>query len=236
MKLFNWLWRPVQPGNAALASRLAALPAAPQALAADVTLRQQRWVVVDVETTGLSLARDHVLSIGAVAIEDGAVTPSRSFARTLARTHKPGPSVLLHGLGPGALAAGCAPEQALLEFLEFTGSSPLLAFHAAFDQHMLARAMKQSLGYRWQAPFLDVAELAPLLLPDGPRQGAGLDEWIAHLRLEINERHHAVADAQVTAEAAMMLFSHARRQGLDTPQALQQRLGQWRRRQATHRL
>lgn len=234
MRLFDWL-RGTRNPNPTHQARLAALPT-PQPWQANQSLAQQRWVVVDVETSGLSLTRDEVLSIGAVAIENGAIKLQASFQCTLAREHRPGPSVLLHGLGPNALAAGVEPAQALLDFLDYAGASPLLAYHAPFDQHMLARAMKHSLGHRWQAPFLDVAELAPMLFPNGPRPGSGLDDWIAHLGLHIAERHHAVADAQVTAEMALMLFAYARREGIDTPQALAQRLEQWRRRQAQPRL
>ena len=95
----------------------------------------------------------------AVVIEDGAVDFSQLFERTLQRAEtKLSPSVLIHGLGPSAIAAGSDPVDALLDFMDFVGDSPLLAFHAPFDQHMLCRALKDSLGYRLQHSFLDVAE------------------------------------------------------------------------------
>jgi DNA polymerase-3 subunit epsilon len=40
-------------------------------------------VVLDLETTGLNLNKDRVLSIGAVVIEDGAIDFSQQFERTL---------------------------------------------------------------------------------------------------------------------------------------------------------
>ena len=97
---------------------------------------------------------------------------------------------------------------------------------------MLARALKQSLGYRLQQHFLDVAELAPMLNPDTVLREAGLDDWVARFDLHIEERHHASADAQVTAELALILLSQARRQQLDSPLQLEQRLRGWRRRKA----
>jgi len=92
--------------------------------------------------------------------------------------------------------------------------------------------VKESLGYRLQQPFLDVAELAPLLNPDTVLREAGLDDWVARFGLQVEERHHASADAQVTAELALILFSQARRQQLDSPLQLEQRLRTWRRRNA----
>ncbi len=229
MNLFAWL-RPNPPSlTEPLRQRLERLPV-PGTLGVE-SLREQRWVVLDLETSGLNLNRDQVLSIGAVAIEDGAIDFAQQFERTLCRpAQKTTPSVLIHGLGPDALAAGCDPAEALLDLLEFIGDSPLLAFHAAFDQGMLSRALLHSLGHRLQHPFLDVAELAPMLNPDVVLREAGLDDWIARFGLEAQARHHASADAQVTAELVLILFSQARRQQLDSPLQLNQRLQQWRRR------
>ena len=230
MKLFPWL-RPQGPSlDGEQQSRVQQLPA-PSPLD-ERTLREQRWVVVDLETSGLNLNRDLVLSIGAVVIEDGAIDFSQQFERTLHRSQqKVSPSVLIHGLGPSAIAAGCDPAEALLDFMEFVGDSPLLAFHAPFDQHMLTRALKDSLGYRLQHTFLDVADIAPLLCPQAHFREAGLDDWINHFRLQVGERHHASADALATAELALILFSRARQQQIHSPLNLQQRLSQWKRRQ-----
>ena len=227
MSLFTWL-RPRQI-NEHIRQRAAQL--APAATLSEDSLRSQRWVVLDLETSGLNTQRDQVLSIGAVVIEDGAIDFSQQFERTLyQRDHKLTSSVLIHGLGPSAIAAGCDPAEALLDLMTFIGNSPVLAFHAPFDQRMLARALKETLGHRLQLPFLDVAELAPMLNPDTVLREAGLDDWVARFGLQVDERHHASADAQVTAELALILFSQARRQQLDSPLQLEQRLRRWRRR------
>ncbi|MHC8357063.1 3'-5' exonuclease [Pseudomonas sp. LB3P81] len=230
MSLFSWL-RPAGPMlSGELQQRLKALPAGAEL--SECSLREQRWVVLDLETTGLNLNKDRVLSIGAVVIEDGAIDFSQQFERTLQCSElKLGPSVLIHGLGPSAIAAGSDPAQALVEFMEFVGDSPVLAFHAPFDQHMLGRALKDHLGYKLQHPFLDVADIAPLLCPQARIREAGLDEWIDWFKLEVFERHNASADALATAELALILFSRARLQQIHSPLNLQQRVSQWKRRQ-----
>lgn len=235
MNLFDWL-RPRSPKPTLETrdrQRLANLANA--APLSENPLRQQRWVVVDLETSGLNMNRDQVLSIGAVVIEDGAIDLSQQFERTLLRTdHKLSPAVLIHGLAPSDIAAGSEPVQALLDFMEFVGDSPLLAFHAPFDQHMLARALKETLDYRLTHRFLDVAEMAPMLFPQANLRKAGLDDWTQFFGLHAEQRHNASADALVTAELALILFSHARRQQLDSPARLDQALSQWRRRQQSH--
>ncbi len=201
--------------------------------AVDATpLCEQRLVVLDLETSGLDMRRDIVLSIGAVVIENGGIDLGDQFESTLLRpAQKVSESVLIHGIAPSELEAGDDPAEALLDFMAFVGSSPILAFHAPFDRRMLTRALKATLGYKLRHPFFDVAELAPMLCPDNrPRQN-GLDEWCRHFGLQVLQRHHASADALATAELALILFSKARRQGLDSLVALNQRLANWRQRQ-----
>ncbi|MCP1416697.1 DNA polymerase-3 subunit epsilon [Pseudomonas laurylsulfativorans] len=230
MSLFSWLRQPGPSLAADLQLRLERLPTA--GALGECSLREQRWVVLDLETTGLNMNKDRVLSIGAVVIEDGAIDFRQQFERTLQYPQvKLGPSVLIHGLGPSAIAAGCDPAQALLDLMEFIGNSPVLAFHAPFDQHMLGRALKDHLGFKLQHPFLDVADIAPLLCPQAHIREAGLDDWIDWFKLEVFERHHASADALATAELALILFSRARQQQIHSPLNLQQRLSQWKRRQ-----
>ncbi|AFN76467.1 3'-5' exonuclease [Stutzerimonas nitrititolerans] len=198
----------------------------------DCPLEQQRLVVLDLETSGLDTRRDVVLSIGAVVIDQGAIDLGEQFERTLRRPDQElSESVLIHGIAPSELASGCEPAEALLDFMEFVGDSPILAFHAGFDQRMLARALKTSLGYKLRHPFMDVAEIAPMLCPDNRPSRNGLDDWTRHFRLQVLQRHHASADALVTAEIALILFSRARRQGVNSMKALNLRLANWRKRQ-----
>jgi DNA polymerase III subunit epsilon len=230
MSLFSWLRPASPPVSAQVQQRLMQLPVVTEL--SECTLREQRWVVLDLETTGLNLHKDRVLSIGAVVIEDGAIDFAQQFERTLqCRELKISPSVLIHGLAPSAIAAGSDPAEALLELMEFIGDSPVLAFHAPFDQHMLGRALKAHLGHKLQHVFLDVADIAPLVCPQAQIREAGLDDWIEWFKLEVFERHNASADALATAELALILFSRARAQQIHSPRNLQQRLSQWKRRQ-----
>ncbi len=228
MKLFNWL-RPSRPTLSPEQQQRRELLAAPIVFD-EQSLREQRWVVLDLETSGLDMQRDVVLSIGAVVIEHGAIDLSQQFEATLLReNHQASASTLIHGIAPSQIAAGQDAAEALLAFMEFVGDSPLLAYHARFDQHMLFRALQDSLGYRLQHCFIDVAELAPLLCPQAELRHPGLDDWVRHFGLQVEQRHHASADALVTAELALILFSHAHRQDLTRLAALAQRLTNWRR-------
>lgn len=210
------------------ARRLAAI--APFAQLGSTPLELQAWAVVDVEATGLHPQKDQLLAIGAVGLEGQIIPLGQGFECTLAANwRKPGPSVLIHGLSPSAVAEGTPPAEALLGFLEWLQGRPLLAFHASFDQGMLSRAIKLTLGLQWEAPFIDLAQVAPLLCPELATHNHSLDDWAGQFGLQTGERHNASADALLTAELALMLFSRARRQGLATPMALLEALARWHR-------
>lgn len=196
--------------NAAQQQRLARLPAphSKQAL-------NQRLVVVDVEATGLNTRRDHILAIGAVALEQGAVMLNQRFYCVLNREHEVNDTVLIHRLGPETLAQGVSVEEGLLAFLEFVGASPLFAFHAPYDEQLLTRECKQHLKYKLQHPVVDVAQMAPLLMAETPQQNT-LEAWLAHLGLSVSERHNALADAYATAKMLALLLNKAQRQHITT--------------------
>ncbi|WP_094708923.1 PolC-type DNA polymerase III [Hahella sp. CCB-MM4] len=184
---------------------------------ASTILNQIRWVVVDVETTGLNIRKDRVIAIGAVEIDQMKINLKQSFERVF----DPGvdlehENVLIHGLSPQELQQGTTPEQGLKDFLDFAAGSPLLAFHAPFDKHMLEKESKQWLGVSARLPCYDVADFCLALFPDLSKQLRGLDAWLEHFGLEASERHHATCDAMATAELALICLQKAYSEGIDT--------------------
>jgi DNA polymerase-3 subunit epsilon len=224
--LYTRLQRRHLPLDEAQRQRLKALPPPPTL---DALLHQQRFVVLDLETTGLNLSRDIVISIGAVTIEDGAIDMAQQFECTLRRQVKVNEAVLIHGIAPSELASGQPPAEALLSFMEFAAGSVMLAFHAPFDQRMLARALKKELGYSLKHPFLDVADLAPMLFPEVLTRRGGLDHWMNYFGIDIAQRHHASADALATAEIALIMFNRAQRMGIERVDKLAERVRGWQR-------
>lgn len=180
-------------------------------------LEAARLVVVDTETTGLDPERAELLSIGAVAVEQLRVDLSQQFDCVLySKTDVTNGSVLIHGIGPAALAQGEPPHRVLGEFLRFAENSPLVAFHAGFDRRVLERAVRAHLGARLPNRFLDMAQLAPTLLKAQAPEENSLDAWLERFELQAIERHSAAADALATAELLLIVLHRARRDGLMT--------------------
>ena len=108
-----------------------------------------RWVVLDVETTGLDPSCDRLLAIAAIAIE---VTPNftrpsiilgDSYEAVLKQDMASNKdNILVHHIGVGAQTKGRYAVDVLEEFRDWVADSPLLAFHAPFDQGMINRAYR----------------------------------------------------------------------------------------------
>ena len=85
----------------------------------------RRWVVVDVETTGLHATVDELISIGCVAMFDGRVVPADSIEIII---RKPSASsrdnILVHGIGVQAQLSGTDPRDAMRESLTLSGPIP----------------------------------------------------------------------------------------------------------------
>jgi DNA polymerase-3 subunit epsilon len=168
-----------------------------------------RFVVVDCETTGLDPGSDELIAIGAVAVVGGRVVASDSFEQVLRPARTSGrDNILIHRIGEAAQRGGVEPREACAAFLDYAGGATLVAFHADFDRAFLTRTVRESLGRRLDARWIDLAGLAPVLNP-GVRAHA-LDEWLAHFSIDVAQRHHASADAFATAMLLLRLLAQVR--------------------------
>ena len=167
-----------------------------------------RCVVVDVETSGLDPTRDRLIAIGAIAVEGAEIRLGDSFEIVL-RQEQPstGKNILVHGIGGTAQAEGVEVAEGLIRFLEYVGHSPLVAFHVAFDQEVIGRAIRRHLGFRFEHAWLDLAYVAPALYPRLAGRCRSLDNWSAHFGIGNYKRHSALADAYATAQLLLALSS-----------------------------
>jgi DNA polymerase-3 subunit epsilon len=118
-------------------------------------------------------------------------------------------NILVHGIGGAAQRAGADPTEALLAFLEFAGKAPLVGFHAAFDDTLVRRATREHLGEPWERQWIDLAQLAPELMPDEARARQNLDAWLERFGIDVFSRHDAAADALATAQLFLALLPRA---------------------------
>lgn len=175
---------------------------------------RQRFIVVDVESSGLNVYRDQLIAIGGVAVQEGRLMLQGSFHRVLrqdrASSHA---NILVHGIGGTKQIEGDEPAVVLLDFLDFIGKSPLVGFHAGFDDIMIRKAMRRHLGEPFRREWLDLAYLAPAL--DLASNGApiALEGWLQKFGISNYRRHDALADAVATAQLFQVLAAKAAQSG-----------------------
>jgi DNA polymerase-3 subunit epsilon len=166
---------------------------------------RDRHVVVDVETTGLSPRHGHrVIEIGAVALEEGVVVEEFT---TLIDAGVPIPYAVqaIHGITDEMLEGSPKPEEALPQFHEFIGDSPLIAHNAAFEvtflRHEFAR-LKMGFPNR----HVCTLEMSRRLLPRLPDYT--LETIYLHLFPDpafIRQNHRTLDDARMTASIWMAM-------------------------------
>jgi len=216
MSLLARLFGPAVELSPEMAARLAAW----RALVPDpeqTLLGAARFVVVDVESSGLDVRRDRLLAVGACALERGRLTVGASFERVIFQAQvSTKANILVHGIAPTEQAGGLPAEQALMDFLELAGAHVLLAYHAPFDRIMLDRATREHLGVRLANRWIDLAYLAPALVPEARLPQASLDDWFRYFGIYVRARHRAIDDVLATGELMLILLSRARARGMQT--------------------
>lgn len=180
--------------------------------AAAAAVDEARWVVLDVETSGLDPQRDQLLAIAAIAVEvDWAarrlsITPGDSFEVVLRQSSVASAkdNILLHGIGLQRQREGMPPAQGLRAFADFAGASPLLAFHAPFDQALIGRDAVAHLGAALPNRWVDIEQLCAVT--HEKVRARALDEWLAHFGIACANRHQAAADTLAECELLLRIW------------------------------
>lgn len=169
-------------------------------------------VSLDLETTGLEAARDRVVSIGAVRVQDGHVFTGASLDLLVRPGIQiPERSFRVHGIGD-ELVAGAPPLPELWEELtRFCEGCVIVGHQIGFDLAVLAAEAKRHKLVPITAPALDTMALFKHIAPD---ERIGLDSAAEAMGLSIFGRHTALGDAIVTAELFNAMVPELRQRGI----------------------
>ena len=177
----------------------------------DPLLEEAEFVVFDLETTGLSAARDRICEFGAVRVR--ALEPVDSFQSLVnPGVELPGPVARLTGLREQELRRAPPVSAVLRRFLAFAGDSLLVAHNARFDQRFLERQLLLLHDRRLAEPPLCTAALARRVL-EGRRRRVGLASLADFFGVPTRPCHRALPDAEATAEVLVHLIGLAQELG-----------------------
>ena len=170
---------------------------------------QERIVVLDFETTGLSAGGgDRAIEIGAVAVENGKITDKYQ------NLIQPGFKVdrfIEHytGITNHMLDQAPRPDEVFPELYRFIDGSVMVAHNASFDRSFLDMELAQ-VGYARQQPFLCSMRIARRLYQNAPNHKLGT--LVKYAKVPVTGTfHRALADAEMTALLWLEMMTLLRR-------------------------
>ena len=150
-----------------------------------------RFVAVDIETTGLDPKRDRIVEIGAVRIREGKmeetyqsfVNPQRKLSKFITE---------LTGIRQEMLQDAPMIDQVIEEFLKFVGEDCLLGHHVTFDFSFLKRNAVNC-GHSFEKEGIDTLKIARKFLKELKQRS--LSALCEYYKIENPHAHRAKEDA-----------------------------------------
>ncbi|WP_083273296.1 PolC-type DNA polymerase III [Geosporobacter ferrireducens] len=170
----------------------------------------QRYVVFDIETTGLSSKHDKITEIGAVKIENGQIIDRfHTFVDPIIPI--PENIVKLTGITDEMVKGQPTIDKILPEFLKFTEGAVIVAHNAVFDVSFIKENC-HLYGYSFDHPIVDTLPLAKVLLPKLKKYR--LNVVAEALDVTLKNHHRAVDDAEATAQIFLKFLNMAAEKGV----------------------
>jgi DNA polymerase-3 subunit epsilon len=195
----------------------------PPAAAPARRLRDEPFVVVDVETTGGSPKQGHrVTEVAAVRVAGGQI---RDTFCTLVNPERPIPGMIssLTGITNAMVAGQPRFAQVAPEVSRALDGCVFVAHNAAFDWRFICHELSMCTGMTLSGRQLCTVRLARKLLPQLPSRS--LDGLALFFGLEIESRHRALDDALATARVLIHFIDMLDEQGVACWDGLQTVLG-----------
>lgn len=168
------------------------------------------FVVLDTETTGFSLKKDRMLSIGALRLKNGSISAKDAFEIFLNQTTFDKRTVEIHGIlkkGKVKRIDELEGLKILLKFLE--NNAVIVAHHVGFDVGMINEALVRHGLPKLLNKRLDTAVLFNRSLSRVKRKTDGhysLDVLCEEFDISKTDRHTALGDAYITAIAFLRIL------------------------------
>jgi len=176
--------------------------------------RNYDFCCVDVETTGLDLINDEVISVGAVAIIDGRISKDGHFYEEISPIKKPSvSSIEVHGLRDGDLEFARPVMEVIPDLITQMRGNYLVTHAAWVERAFLSGPLKTS-GYKFPKDVVDTAALARFsgYADQDSKHEPSLELLAKKLNLPVYAPHHALGDAMTTAVVFLALATAIERQ------------------------
>lgn len=164
-----------------------------------LSINDCRFVVIDLETTGLNANTDYIVSIGWVVIEAQEIVLAEAKHYLIASPISVGQSAVYHGLHDHQLKDARELSEVLTELLKTFAGAVFVAHHAQIEQQFIAVACQRLFGKALKLQFVDTMALEWQRLQQQGKvlknRDLQLNACLARHQLPTSQQHHALADA-----------------------------------------
>lgn len=163
-----------------------------------------KYVVIDLETTGLDSKSDSIIELAAIRVNNGIIEESFS---ELVLTDKPLPGdiVKLTGINDNMVQAGIEATKAIVQFQEFIGDEILICHNAPFDLGFLKELNRKCEREDINNQIYDTLKLSRKYIRDV--ENYRLATLAKKFNIDISRAHRAREDAEIT----MQLFEQLKK-------------------------
>ena len=163
-------------------------------------LNEQKWIAIDIETTGVNPWKYEIIEIGAVifSTKNGI---ENQFSILIKTIHKQDPkSKAIHNITDEETELqGVSEKEAIEKFINFLPKEAAMVFHnAPFDISFLKTTMLRNEIELPTNYYYDNLYLSRLYFPD--RESHSLQNLKEELSIDVNASHRALPDAYATAK------------------------------------
>lgn len=162
-------------------------------------LLQKRFVVFDMETSGLDYKEDLILSIGAVGILDNALQIGDFMQVYLKHEKFNTQSVALLGILKQENHEKYVEAEAIIRFLNFIKDATLVSHNVNLDIELINQALKRLDLGKLKNPVMDTNILFQKLKGYPENQNTSLDEICDALKVRKSEKYTAAGNAYTIA-------------------------------------
>nr|WP_181715756.1 ATP-dependent helicase [Chryseobacterium sp.]QJS06480.1 ATP-dependent UvrD/REP helicase [Chryseobacterium sp.] len=170
------------------------------------SLKRDRIIVFDTETTGLDTEDDDIIQIAGIEIINGKVEKLFEVFMNTAKSLED--SEKIHGISREHLDQfAISPQEGLQKFLDFVGDDIVVAHNLPYDYAIMKSNLRRyNLSFSSNITFFDSLDFAKRLYPDLPKYKLGY--LLERLKIEGVNSHNALDDVKATANLLFKLFEN----------------------------
>lgn len=194
----------------------------------NVSLKELPFVLFDIETTGFYPEKgDRILSIGAVKMRGSEILQEETFY-SLVKYDQEVPAAIRQLTNITTEEVKEAPpfSDVYVDFLKFKADSTLVAHHSKHERAFMEYSSSKLLRMPFKHRIIDTSFLFKVVHPN--LNLVALEELCAHHQIQVQNRHHALGDAILTAKLWSMYVNDAMELGCETLSDVYQKFSQMR--------